>query len=101
MIEIAFEGSEQVYFPTKNGNHLFVPFPCKDFHSCYPFLIKFPPGRYVVELFGASGGGDYSHDSLKPGQGGKTEGYYIVTKLFENFYLFLKIEFEFSKFLLP
>ena len=40
-------------------------------------------------MFGASGGGDFSQNSLKPGKGGKTEGFYIIRKPYQDLYLYI------------
>ena len=44
---------------TSNGNQYILNYPCNEPHDCTEYHTVFPPGLYLLELYGASGGGKY------------------------------------------
>ena len=71
----------------KEGNATIVPYPCYRSDECNPYQVSFPPGTFLIELFGASGGNFSSHNAIG-GKGGKISAV-ISSKRRESFYLYI------------
>ena len=46
------------------GNKYTFEYPCSDNHDCTDYEIQLSPGKYTIELYGASGGHDEGYISL-------------------------------------
>ena len=47
-----------------NGNKYTFEYPCTNNHECTDYEILLSPGKYTIELYGASGGHDEGYISL-------------------------------------
>ena len=55
-----------------NNNYEYTfEYPCKNTYDCAPYEVNFPPGRYLLEVWGAQGGGYLSENG---GAGGYSKG---------------------------
>ena len=62
---------------------------CSQFLYSEPFYsIIFPPGSYLIQLYGASGGYTRFETEISPGKGGYTKGV-LTLKETEKFFLFI------------
>ena len=41
----------------RQGNTYVLSYPCTSTNECENYFSFFPPGRYIISLYGASGGG--------------------------------------------
>ena len=53
-------------------NTYFLPYPCEDHTTCYPYVSLLPPGVYNLEVWGAQGG-SYNEVNVG-GKGGYSRG---------------------------
>ena len=66
------------------------PYPCESYSICSPYELLFYPGRYFLEIWGASGGNiDYGQKHAEGGKGGYSSGVFTVIRGTKTLYLFL------------
>ncbi|EAY19873.1 PE-PGRS protein, putative [Trichomonas vaginalis G3] len=54
---------------TLNGNETLLRYPCQNTHDCTYYFSKLEPGYYLIELWGANGGGSYTNGKFYDGRG--------------------------------
>ena len=71
-------------------NSFLFDYPCENYWDCSPYEIKFNPGIYYLEVWGASGGSLIDSSSTgKGGTGGHSAGVFIVSGRPKELYLYL------------
>ena len=48
---------------SRHGNTYILTYPCSETNKCKNYYSYFPPGRYQISLYGASGGSSYGYAS--------------------------------------
>ena len=66
------------------------PYPCESYSICSPYEITFYPGRYQLQIWGASGGNLTRNKKFaQGGKGGYSTGVFTVKQNTEVLYLYL------------
>ena len=56
--DITLQNDKTVF---KEGNQYTLTYPCGDSFECKNFVALFPPGKYLIKLYGGSGGHEEGH----------------------------------------
>ena len=90
MINAKHEEIGTIPFHVDGSTFFDFPYPCKSYYQCSPYEIKFSPGRYFLEIWGASGGDTtWQQITARGGNGGYASGVLTVNNNFKTLYLYL------------
>ena len=79
-----------ISYSLQNSLTFNFPYPCESYSICSPYEITFYPGRYHLEIWGASGGNlTKFNEFAQGGKGGYSTGVFTVKQNSEVLYLYL------------
>ena len=82
MSDLSFKFKGEEYKPTTRVNTYIFDYPCPEKNECFPIETTFPPGQYMLEVWGAQGG---SFPSYPGGKGGYSRGFLTIKNAVKAF----------------